>query len=432
MRASLYIRILILFLALVSLAAIQGCADNAAGGDNLPPTVALYTPASNDTLLVQKKEVIYDASDDQGIAYVDIYVNDFFKERFNTPQYQTRPSVYWNMDSSLAGSFHSIYIVVTDISGNTTASAKKTNIFVTLTTDPPPAPYGLTMRRLTTTLVNISWKDDSPFAKGYELWKKTGFGGTYAKFRTLPAGSYNTNDVLADPDGEYYYKIRSYNDYGFSIFGEEVNTSGAGGSTLIIPPTKLTTKVFGTNKVVLTWQDNASNENYYGIDRKRDGAEFAQVGVVPFNSTTFTDSANGLQANQTYIYRIKAYSTTDSSWSGEKTITMSSFNLVRPSGFSAAQISAGRIRLSWTDNSNFEIRTYVERKVSAAGTYEVIGFAQTDITTFDDTTYTPNALLYYRLQTFDGNGYSEYSNEITFTAGNNPMILPDKKRKAGY
>lgn len=432
MMSKKYIWTMLIGFYCAGVVSLTGCADNVTGGDKLPPTVALYTPQSNDTLLIHKKEVIYDASDDQGIAYVDLYVDDLFRERFNTPQFQVRPSVYWNMDSSLAGSLHSIYIVVTDIGGNTTASAKKTNIFVTLTKDPPPSPYGLTMRKLTPTLVNISWKDDSPFSKGYELWKKTGFGGTYAKFRTFAAGSYNTNDVLSDPDGEYYYKIRSFNDYGYSIFGEEVNTSGAGGSTSIIPPTKLVTKVFGTQKVVLTWQENANNENYYGIDRKRDGSEFQQVGVVPFNATTFTDSANGLQANQTYIYRIKAYSTTDSSWSGEKTVTMSSFNLSRPTNFGANQIAPGRIRLSWTDNSNFEIRTYIERKNGAAGEYSVIGFAQTDIATFDDTTYSPNTLLYYRLQTFDGNGYSEYSSEITFTAGNRPISPADIKRKAGY
>lgn len=421
-------RIIVLFLILTGVFLNSNCADSVTGSDKLPPSVALYKPATNDTLLVQRYEVIYDANDDQKIASVDLYVNNQFKERFAPPPNAARPSVFWNMDTTLAGNTHSVYLLVTDASGNTVKSEVKTNIFVTLTTEPPPAPYDLQLRKLTNTLVNISWKDTSRFAKGYELWKKTGFSGTYIKYRTFTAGSFNTNDVLSDPDGEYYYKIRSFNEYGFSIFGEEVNTSGAGGSINVSPPTKLTVKIFGTSKTILTWQDNANNENYFGIERSRESGDFVQVGVVPLNSTTFTDSLNGLAANVTYTYRIKAYSTTDSSWSGTRTVTMSSFNINRPSGITLQQVSPTRINLSWVDNSQFEIRTFVERKEGPAGQFNVVGSSATDISVYSDTTFPSGTLLYYRLQAFDGNGYSEYSNEVTIISSGKPVILPEKKQ----
>ncbi|MBV6513229.1 MAG: hypothetical protein FMNOHCHN_02755 [Ignavibacteriaceae bacterium] len=404
------------------------CADSVTGSDKLPPNVILYKPSSNDTLLVQRYEVIYDASDDQKIASVDLYINDQFRERFAPPPNAARPAVYWNMDTTLAGNTHTVHLIVTDASGNSVKSEVKTNIFVTLTKDPPPAPFDLQLKNLTSTLVNISWKDTSRFSKGYELWKKTGFSGNYVKYRTFPAGSFNTNDVLSDPEGEYYYKIRSFNEYGYSIFGEEVNTSGAGGSINVSPPTKLTVKVFGTQKTVLTWQDNANNENYFGIERSRESGEFEQVGVVPLNSTGFTDSARGLAANVTYTYRIKAYSTTDSSWSGGRTVTMSSFNINRPSGLTAQQVSPTRINLTWVDNSNFEIRTFVERKEGPAGQFVVVGSSGTDISAYSDTTFPSGTLLYYRLQAFDGNGYSEYSNELNIISSGKPVILQDKKQ----
>lgn len=421
-------RIILVFLILAGFFLNLNCADSVTGSDKLPPSVVLYKPATNDTLIVQRYEVVYDASDDQKIASVDIYVNDIFKERFAPPPNAARPAVFWNMDTTLAGNSHSVYLLVTDASGNTVKSEVKTNIFITLTKDPPAAPFDLELKKLTNTLVNISWKDTSRFSKGYELWKKTGFSGTYVKYRTFAAGSFNTNDVLSDPDGEYYYKIRSFNEYGYSIFGEEVNTSGAGGSITVSPPTKLSVKVFGTQKTQLSWQDNANNENYFGIERSRESGDFVQVGLVPLNSTTFTDSANGLAANAMYTYRIKAYSTTDSSWSGSKSVTMSSFNINRPSGLTAQQVSPTMINLSWVDNSQFEIRTFVERKEGPGGQYIVVGSSGTDIPAYSDTTFPSGTLLYYRLQAFDGNGYSEYSNEITFISSGKPVILQDKKQ----
>lgn len=423
-----YYRFLAALFLLAAVFVNYNCADSVTGSDKLPPNVALYKPATNDTLIVQRYEVIFDASDDQKIASVDLYVDDVFKERFAPPPNAVRPSVYWNMDTTLAGNSHAVYLIVTDASGNTVKSEVKTNIFVTLTKDPPAAPFDLQLKKLTNTLVNISWKDTSRFSKGYELWKKTGFSGAYVKYRTFSVGSFNTNDVLSDPDGEYYYKIRSFNEYGYSVFGEEVNTSGAGGSIDVSPPTKINIKVFGTLKAVLSWQDNANNENYFGIERSRESGEFVQVGVVPFNSTTFTDSANGLAANVTYTYRIKAYSTIDSSWSGTKNITMSSFNINRPSGLTLQQVSPTLINLSWVDNSQFEIRTFVERKEGPAGQFLVVGSSATDISAYSDTTFPSGTLLYYRLQAFDGNGYSEYSNEVTIISSGKPVTHSDKKQ----
>jgi hypothetical protein len=59
---------------------------------------------------------------------------------------------------------------------------------------------------------------------------------------------------------------------------------------------------------VLTWTDNASNEQNFNIERKAEacagGSAFAPLATVGLNVVTFTDLA--VTEGQTYCYRVSA------------------------------------------------------------------------------------------------------------------------------
>ncbi len=83
--------------------------------------------------------------------------------------------------------------------------------------------------------------------------------------------------------------------------------------TTVIPPSNLTATLLG-NAALLTWQDNATNEMGYFIERATDPATgFIPVGGVGPNGTTFTDAQ--LVTGRQYCYRIRPSNTTTGSLS---------------------------------------------------------------------------------------------------------------------
>ncbi|NUN07930.1 MAG: fibronectin type III domain-containing protein [Ignavibacteriaceae bacterium] len=394
---------------------LSGCSDQLSGPtDTLKPSVVLYSPVSNDTILYGQHEIIADMDDDQGIKFVDVYVNDIMISRFNTPENQYKPAVYLILDSTYIGKKISYYIMVYDLNNNGTKSDVKSNILVLDNVNPPLAPFGLDIRIITSNLINIFWSDTNRYEKGFEVWKKEGLTGTYFLWKTLGANTFNTNDASVSPTQTYFYKVRAFNDFGSSPYTYEVTSAGSGGSPNLPPPTNIVATALAVNIVYLTWQDNTSNETIFQIERKTGDQPYSIAGRVGPNTTSFKDSANGLTANTEYKYRLKVYSETDSSWSQDVPVKTFAQSLNTPTNLAAAQFDSVTVRLTWKDNSPFEIATFVERKIGDGGTYISLGQVGTDITSFDDQTYTPNVKNIYRVRSTDGQGsFSNYSAEAS-------------------
>jgi hypothetical protein len=60
-----------------------------------------------------------------------------------------------------------------------------------------------------------------------------------------------------------------------------------------------------TAQLVLSWSDNASDEDGFLVERRPDAGGFAQVGAVGPNVVTFLDA--GVVAGNTYCYRVRAF-----------------------------------------------------------------------------------------------------------------------------
>jgi hypothetical protein len=75
-----------------------------------------------------------------------------------------------------------------------------------------------------------------------------------------------------------------------------------------VPPpaeaTALTARPLAYKEIGLSWTDNSSDENGFLVERSTDGLTFAQIGMAPTNSTSYTDRTT-LPATS-YTYRIRA------------------------------------------------------------------------------------------------------------------------------
>lgn len=78
---------------------------------------------------------------------------------------------------------------------------------------------------------------------------------------------------------------------------------------LLNPATGLTAVAVSATSVQLAWSDNSGNEDGFRIERKLgEAGAWAQIATVAANSTSYADA--GLQENNAYYYRVRAYSAT--------------------------------------------------------------------------------------------------------------------------
>ncbi len=86
---------------------------------------------------------------------------------------------------------------------------------------PPSAPSGLIATVISSSQINLSWTDNSANETGFEIWRKTGAGGTYSAIDTVAANVTTYANTGLDGNTTYYYKVRAYNGGGYSGFSNE-------------------------------------------------------------------------------------------------------------------------------------------------------------------------------------------------------------------
>jgi hypothetical protein len=96
-------------------------------------------------------------------------------------------------------------------------------------------------------------------------------------------------------------------------------TITTGPQSPVAAPTNLTATAAGA-LVTLHWSDHSNNETAYEIYRKTAGGSYTLAGVMPSNSTSFTDPS--VSAGTTYTYRVRAANDMfASSYTNEATVT---------------------------------------------------------------------------------------------------------------
>ncbi|NLX90404.1 MAG: hypothetical protein GXZ07_02240 [Firmicutes bacterium] len=170
----------------------------------------------------------------------------------------------------------------------------------------PAAPSDLAAEAVSRSQITLSWKDNSDNETGFKIERRTS-GGSYVQIATLGANKRSYTDTGLSPNTSYYYRVRAYNSVGNSPYSNEVVVS----TGVPAAPTGLTATAVSENAIMLTWEDNASNETGFKIERKTSGGSFAQVATAGANTRVYYD--NGLAADTVYYYRVRAYNSAGNS-----------------------------------------------------------------------------------------------------------------------
>jgi hypothetical protein len=87
----------------------------------------------------------------------------------------------------------------------------------------PAAPIHLKIYSLATARISIDWWDMSNNETGFEVERKTGSAGTWARIATKPANTSIHADTTVTSGRLYYYRVRSINGNGPSAWSNEIS-----------------------------------------------------------------------------------------------------------------------------------------------------------------------------------------------------------------
>lgn len=198
-------------------------------------------------------------------------------------------------------------------------------------------------------------------------------------------------------DGIYYFQVQTIDG---TLVGSAFTAPVQFFVGIPTTPSHATAEISDVNKVVVSWQDNSTNELGFVVEaRSHLDAAFAPIDQV---GTDTTSLALGVLSNGTYTFRIKAINP-----NGESAYIATAAVAVGVPEVPPAldiELDGDEVHLSWQDTPN-EVSYILERSVDGAP-FEVIATLERDVTTFSDSP--PSGLCQYRLKTNNLNGESAY------------------------
>jgi len=393
----------------------QSCADLSSDPNLSNSKIQITSPSNNGTLMEGYNEIIYTLEQPYSIKFIELYINGIFVKNIPSNSNGTAPTISIQLDSTYIGQKFNLYLIYYDTDGTSQKSNTVNEVLVTNDNRVPFKPYNCALLKFNDGSINISWKDSSGYIEKYELWRKINLDGEYLLHQELSGKSYNTNDENLDTTKIYFYKVRGYKSSGFSDFSDEINTAGIISSGNLLPPTNLSAIVSGISSVILNWEDNSDNENYFAIQRSSAGGIFKQIAALTKNSTTYLDSGNGTIVGSTYLYRIVSYSNEDSAISNTVSIKITSGILLPPTNLTATYNSLVRvIQLNWNSSDNNILYFDIERKTELSD-FTLIRRIDSSNNLYLDFSIETNKVYTYRVRGYDLIRFSDYSNEVTIS-----------------
>ncbi|MFN3650726.1 MAG: fibronectin type III domain-containing protein [Armatimonadota bacterium] len=202
------------------------------------------------------------------------------------------------LNTSLAGATTYTYRVrAYNAAGNSTYS----NLASAQTWGPPTsAPSELTAASVSTSRINLAWKDNTTTEDGFKI-ERSANGGTFTQIKTVGANvtSYANSSLAAET--AYTYRVRAYNAAGSSPYSNTASATTWGPAA----PSGLTATAASSSRIDLVWQDNSAVEDGYQLYRSLDGSSFSLIASLGANVTSY--AGTGLSPSTRYYYRVRAF-----------------------------------------------------------------------------------------------------------------------------
>ncbi len=207
-------------------------------------------------------------------------------------------------------------------------------------------------------------------------------------------------DSFITTDTTYFYKVSGRSGKNDSPYSEAAEVV-----TVFPRPTDLITLQTSESEISLSWKDNSTFEEGFILERKSNEQDFETLIQLASNDTTFLD--NGVSVNQSYSYRIKAFTTRNESEytnSDGETVLFPS-----PSNLTTTLLPSAEVQLDWYDINPYEIGFSIERGTDSENFNQIASVSE-NVTTYIDYDVEDGNYYYYRVKAYAASIESDYSN----------------------
>ncbi len=355
-------------------------------GSVVPPTPAPSKPGTFEVQATSPTQV--------QLTWTDVDTETSFQlERSTGSSFSTIATVAANTiaytDNSVIENTHYYYRISAVNAGGSSDYATGD---VTTPISVPLAPKSLVATAKSSKRIDISWADVTN-ESSFDIQRDE------TTIATLSANTTTFSDTTLSPNTTYTYRVNANNSAGTSPYSNVVSAT-----TFNVPPvapSNLAATAVSSKQIDLAWDDV---ENETGFQIQRNGSI---ITTVASNVLTYSDIT--LSPGTTYTYRVSAINSGGSSaYSDAAVATTLEAPPVAPTNLVATAKSAKQIDLSWNDVSNESTFEIEQNGIT-------IATVPSNITTYSDTTLTPNTTYSYRIRAINAMGSSPYSNDASAT-----------------
>ncbi|MFH1898349.1 MAG: PQQ-binding-like beta-propeller repeat protein [Candidatus Desantisbacteria bacterium] len=275
----------------------------------------------------------------------------------------------------------------------------------------------------------LFWKDAGDREDGFIIERKTVGAdlcvcpdNDYIEMSRVNKNITSFKDTGLLPKTNYSYRVCAYNAGGISKYSNEVTLTTP--QIPPPPPTSLQVNTKGT-QTILAWQDTASNESGFLLERLIDGTYTELCKLAP-DTVKYQD--NNLIPDTDYSYRILSFNEAGlSGYSNESLVHTPKIPPSPPDMLVLTRFNKQEIIVSWHDNSQNEQGFILEKKINN-GTFTTISSLKPDSLRFTDKQVKINNIYFYRVCSYNATHKSEYSNILEVnTAPKLPNLPGDFK-----
>ncbi|MBI5508600.1 MAG: hypothetical protein HY903_07595 [Deltaproteobacteria bacterium] len=193
------------------------------------------------------------------------------------------------------------------------------------TTPRSTAPTGVTARVVSDVATAIAWSHTPSDASGYRIERCSGADCTlFSEVGLEPTTARNHVDGGLTAETSYRYRVAAYKT---AVCGWSTPSADVGIVTASGAPASLIATAVGAMAVRLEWQDFASVEDGFEVERQLWHGGFARIAGVGPNMVGHTDTL-GLEPEHTYVYRVRSHRGGDySRYSAQALVTTWAFAL---------------------------------------------------------------------------------------------------------
>ena len=279
----------------------------------------------------------------------------------------------------------------------------------------PSAPTANAASSITSTGFTANWLSSLGGASGYRLDVSTSstFGSLVTGYQDLTVGNTTSKAVIGlNANTTYYYRVRAYTTEGTSNNSNPINVI-----TLSSAPTANAASSITSAEFTANWS-NSPNATGYRLDVSISSIFNSFVtGYQDLDVGNVTSMAvNGLSADTTYYYRVRAYTAEGtSSNSNFIAVTTLAAAPAAPVANVASSITATGFTVNW---SNSPSATGYRLDVSTSSAFSSFVTGYQDLTVGNSTSKAvsgldANSTYYYRVRAYAPEGTSNNSNPVT-------------------